>query len=496
MTLPIIKIYFLLLTLGFLSTSCTKDFEEVNTDPNRPKEIYPGAILGQLQYKFVNTSISGARNFSHEVMQVSAPRSSTNNGLHRYQVTETAGSGLWTSFYSYMTDVNDLYAISDKLNENNYKAIALLYKSWAYSILTDTFGDIPYSEATQAATGNFTPAFDSQKDIYGQILKDLETANTLFDDTKALPYGGDLVYNANALVNGKSEGILKWKKFCNSLRLRLLLRISKHNGEMPVSEQINQILSNPAQFPVFTSNADEAIFRYSGTFPYFNPYYNARTLDWREGTYFTEFFINHLNQVEDPRRSVWATQVKVGDVATYQGIKSGYESNVEYIVNKNSSYQDALKTLPQLGIMMTYSELEFIKAELALQGYPTGNSPKIHYENGIAASMTQWGAAMPAGFLQKPGIAYEATAGNADQLKQIMLQKYFALFFTDHQAWFEKRRTGLPELPRGSGIPAANQFPSRIPYPAYLQSLNSENVASASAAMGGDNSTIKVWWEK
>src|SRR5687768_3567454 len=110
MMLSIKKIFLFVLTLCFLSVSCTKDFEEINTDPNRPKEIYPGAILGQLQYKFVNTSIGGARNFSHEIMQVTAPRSSTNNGLHRYQVTETAGTGLWTNFYDYMTDVNDLYA--------------------------------------------------------------------------------------------------------------------------------------------------------------------------------------------------------------------------------------------------------------------------------------------------------------------------------------------------------------------------------------------------
>jgi len=496
MAISIRKFYLLVLTLGFISSSCTKDFEEINTDPNRPKEIYPGAILGQLQYKFVNTSIGGARNFTHEVMQVSAPRSSTNNGLHRYHVTESAGSGLWTNFYDYMTDVNDLFTISERLQENNYKAIALLYKSWAYSILTDTFGNIPYSQATQATTGNFTPAFDKQQDIYVQILKDLETANSLLDDTKALTYGGDLVYNANTLGNGRSEGILKWKKFVNSLRLRLLLRLSKRDGEIQVSEQINQILVDPATFPTFSSNADDAIFRYPGTYPFFNPYYNARTLDWREGTYFTEYFINQLNQVEDPRRAVWATQVKVNDANVYQGIKSGYESNLEYVVNKNSSYNDALKTLPQLGIMMSYAELEFIKAELALKGFATGNTPKGHYEKGIAASMAQWGVALPSGFLQKEGVAYEASASNTEQLKQIMLQKYFALFFTDYQAWFEKRRTDLPELPRGSGIPLTNQFPSRIPYPVYLQSLNSENVTAASTVMGGDASTTKVWWEK
>ncbi len=83
-----------------------------------------------------------------------------------------------------------------------------------------------------------------------------------------------------------------------------------------------------------------------------------------------------------------------------------------------------------------------------------------------------------------------------EQLERIHLQKYYAYFFVDYQSWFEKRRTGYPVLPRGNGIPAENKFPSRVPYPTYLQSLNPENLAAAQTAMGGDNSDVKVWWDK
>lgn len=478
-----------------LAVSCTKNFEELNTDPNRPKEVTPGVMLGQLQYRLVNASIQASRSFTHELMQVDAPRiSSGGEGLHRYVVNP--GAGVWSNFYGYMTDIEDIYTISDRLKENNYKAIALVYKSWAYSIITDLYGDIPYSEATKASSGHFLAAFDKQKDIYGQLLKNLDTANNLFNDNKALTYGGDLVYNANALTNGKNTGIQKWKKFANSLKLRLLLRLSKRNGEINVNEQINAILSNPTTYPVFTANTDDAIFRYPGTFPYFNPYYNARTLDWREGTYFTKFFINKMTTDNDPRRTVWATTVTVGGSPVYQGIESGYPTNVEYAVGKNSSYQDGLKTLPQLGVMMTYAEMEFIKAELSLKGFTTGKTPKQHYENGITASMVQWGVALPAGYLQQAGVSYDEAATTEKQLEQIMLQKYYAFFFVDYQSWFEKRRTGYPVLPRGSGIPAENQFPWRIPYPTYLQSLNAENLAKAVSNMGGDRSDIKVWWDK
>ena len=305
-----------------------------------------------------------------------------------------------------------------------------------------------------------------------------------------------MVFNANALSGNTNPGIVKWKKFANSLKLRLLLRMYKRNGEVNVQERIQALLADPVANPVMGANADEAIFRYPGTFPYFNPYYNARQLDWRDGTYYTEYFVNNLNAINDPRRSVWMTTVTVNGNAIYRGIKSGYPTTTEYQVGQNSSYPDALKTLPQLGVLMPYAEVEFIKAELALRGFNTGKTAKQHYEAGIAASMQQWGVVMPAGYLAQPGVAYDAAASMTAQLEQIIQQKYYALLFVDYQSWFEKRRTGFPVLPRGAGIPAENGFPWRVPYPTYLQSLNPDNLAAAVAAMGGDSQMVKVWWDQ
>src|SRR6186713_326830 len=159
---------------SFFFFSCTKNFTSINTDPGRPSTVTPGVILPQLEYRMVSSSINVARSFTHELMQVSAPRISSDGlGVHRYYINASNGSGFWNSMYGYMTDIYDIYNISDKLNEPNYKAIALVYKSWAYSMLTDVFGNIPYSKAIDAANKNFTPAFDNQKDIYTQILKDL-----------------------------------------------------------------------------------------------------------------------------------------------------------------------------------------------------------------------------------------------------------------------------------------------------------------------------------
>ena len=150
-------------------TSCTKNFEDINIDPNRPEKVNPGVILGQMQYRIINSSVSAARGFTHELMQVDAPRSSISGlGLHRYTVNP--GAGVWSSFYQNLTDAEDIYTIADRLKENNYKAIALVYKCWAYSILTDLYGDVPYSQAIKATEGNFKPSFDKQRDIYTQIF--------------------------------------------------------------------------------------------------------------------------------------------------------------------------------------------------------------------------------------------------------------------------------------------------------------------------------------
>src|SRR5690606_33185109 len=97
---------------------------------------------------------------------------------HRYVVNP--GAGVWNSIYGYMTDIEDIYQKSVELNEPNYQAIALVYKSWGYSILTDLYGDVPYSEAGKAAEGKFSVPFDKQKDIYLCILANLEKANDLF----------------------------------------------------------------------------------------------------------------------------------------------------------------------------------------------------------------------------------------------------------------------------------------------------------------------------
>lgn len=488
MTVKTIRLAMCLLVC--LLVSCGKQLNDLNLDPNRPKEATPGVLLGQLQYRIVNAKMNDAKEFTHDLMQVHAPRANTSlNSVMRWFIAPR--DGLWINYYQCLLDVEDLYTIADQLGEDNYKAIALVLKAYIFSILTDLYGDIPCAEATKGGEGNFLPAFDTQKAVYEQILAWLDEANVLVHTREPLLYGGDVIYGAH----NSAANMAKWKKFANTLKLRSLLRILSRDGELPVREHITRLLADPAAYPLFESNADEAIFRYTGVFPYYNPFYNARTLDWRDGSYFTTFFLSTLNGTADPRRTVWARTITVDGQPVYRGIDSGYPVGVEYSVDANSNYHDALKTLPQLGVLMPYAELEFIRAELALRGFNTGSTPKVHYDKGIAASMAQWGVSLPTGFVDRPGVAYPEDDTFDAQLEQLILQKYYASFFVDFQSWFEKRRTGYPGLPKGSGIPADRVFPTRLPYPLYLQSLNAGNLADAVQRMGGDDCYIRVWWD-
>jgi hypothetical protein len=138
---------------------------------------------------------------------------------------------------------------------------------------------------------------------------------------------------------------------------------------------------------------------------------------------------------------------------------------------------------------MSYAELEFIKAELAQKGKITGSAATF-YQNGVKASVEQWGAVLPANYFLNAKAAYNGT------LERIMLQKYYALFFNDYQQWFEYRRTGFPVLPKGAGQLNNQIMPVRFRYPTTVVTNNNANYLKAVANMGGDDINTKVWWEK
>lgn len=480
------KILFTILMASSLVAihSCGRDFEEINTDTSKILNPSVGSLLAPVQLEMSTYNYKRANDYTFDVMQSALDFPNEGNTYSRYYLTEASGTGFWNTSYKWLKQVRDMRIAAEKENDKNYLAIAKVMNAWIYSNLTDAFGDIPFSEALKMEEGIMKPKFDKQKDIYTALLNDLKEANSLFDTTKKLSEI-DLFYNAN----NSNDGILQWKKFCNSLSLRLLTRSLNKNGDLNVHARIQEIVNNPTVYPLFTSNTDSAVLSLSGIAPYLPPV--ARPQDFTTGRAAGEFFIDEMKKNNDPRMSMFFSTAK--DLATntsigYKGAPSGYQLGTVFSYQPSNLNQNLAKA-PMKILLMTYSELQFILAELSFKNIIGGNT-ETYYKNGVTSIIEQWGAVVPANYFTNTNVGYNQS------LERIMLQKYLSLFFVDHQQWYEFNRTGLPMLPNNGGLMNDGKMPKRFMYPPNAKVMNPENYQNAAQAIGGDNINTKLWWQQ
>jgi hypothetical protein len=470
--------------IGLIPVSCSRNLDEVNIDNSRISDPAASKLLVPVQYNMSAVNYMRANDFTFDIMQVSLDFPNEGNTLSRYNITENTGTGFWNNSYKWIKQVQDMKLAAEKDNDPNYLAVSMVLNAWIYSNLTDTYGDVPFSEASNLDEGITQPKFDRQKDIYVKLLDDLKAANSLFVTTKTLT-GPDLFYKAESDANG----IINWKKFCNSLSLRLLTRILSKNGEVNVNERILEIINDPAKYPVFQSNTETAKLAVTGVAPLLPPI--ARPQDFTTGRVASAFFVETLKANNDPRMALFFGQAKSipGNANIgYKGAPSGYAYGTTFNYQPSNMNQNLAKA-PLNILVYPYAELQFILSELAFKGIIPG-SAQTYYENGIKATIEQWGATVPANYFTNPNVAYNGT------LERIMLQKYVALFFVDQQQWFEKRRTGFPVLPNNGGLLNNGIMPSRLMYPPNPRVLNTTNYQAAVQQMGGDDINVKVWWNK
>ena len=474
-----VRIIGTLLIAGSTLLSCTKDFKDINTDPNRIDQISPGTLLNPIIYEMASFNMKRSDDITFNLMQVMLPFPSTTGGVHRYDLSDNIGSGTWSTSYKWITNVKEMYNASVRAQDPNYQAIAMTLNAWIYSNLTDCFGDVPMDEAGRGDEQIFYPRFNKQQDIYTKLLSDLDSANRLFNTSKTMIYGTDILYANN---------VTKWKKFCNSLHLRLLLRLSQR-PERNVYAELKAMLDNPTSYPVFTSNAEAAVLNLTGITPLVSPW--GRPVDFTTFRAAGKFFLDSLNAMNDPRRAKFASQAKnlAGTNIGYKGIPHGYAGSESQFDYTPSNLLVALATAPMICPILPYAEVELIRAEVE---WKLGNAAaaKTAYEKGAKAAIEQWGVTVPSDYFTNTYAAYNGT------LERIMLQKYYALFFVDFQQWSEHRRTGMPVLPVGDGMVNNKQMPSRFEYPVSVRSNNLQNYQEAVGWMGGDDINKKVWWDK
>jgi hypothetical protein len=474
-----IKITAIILLLTGMSISCTGGFEELNDNPNLISEISPGTLLNPIIYGVASQNALQSVDVTFNLMQVSLPFPSITGGLHRYDVSNNIGNSAWNNYYKWLSNIREMRIAAVKAGDVNYEAAALTLNALVYANLTDLFGPIPMTEAVRGEDGILYPKYDTQEFIYETLLADLERANTLYDVAKPMIYAEDILFQNN---------VLKWKKFTNSLKMRLLLRVSNRT-EMRAFEKLAYMSDHPEIYPVFTTTAESAILKVTGAAPNVSPW--GRPQDFNLNIKMASFFIDNLNTLEDPRRAIiatGATALVTNAPLGYKGITSGYAGADSQFKYNASTLLNVQATNPMQIYILTYAEVEFIKAELAQRGYIADAAG--HYVKGVKAAIEQVKAVAPANYFDNVQAQYNGT------LERIMLQKYYALYFTDYQQWFEYRRTGLPVLPTTTAILNGGVMPSRFTYPDNQQIKNTENYQEAIKMIEGDNINSKVWWDK
>jgi hypothetical protein len=499
----------ILIMACFLSAafSCTKNFEDINTNKNIPNSVTPDLLLSGVIRNMMNSQVNEAWGIGNIVTQHHSKIQFVNED--RYLWGER--NGVWNSVYGNMRDVQNILTQVSGDSTNAYHGIALILKSWMFALATDAYGDIPYSQAAGGKTQNvYTPKYDKQEDVYNGILADLKRANEILARSST-DVKGDIMYG------GGSGSITKWRRLANSLRLRYLMRISKKKN---VNADMQAIAADATANPVFTSNSDNAELKYLASAPNQWPLYGSRVGSFDEFR-LSKTFSDRLTALNDPRLPVFGrpTQASVtagnpviqgipnglGDVAAlnYNGGPQGV-SRVGYtfacLVCNDAGQAPPVPDAPR-GLLMTYAELQFILAEASERGFITAGDAAAYYTNGINANFAYWRSVVPSSYnidvtassayFTQSSVAYAGTV--AEKLEKIALQKWIALYFNGLEAWFDWRRTGLPHIMPGADNLNDNKVPVRYPYPLSEQSLNGANRAEAVQRQGADDLNTRPW---
>lgn len=469
-----------LATLFFSITSCSKELEKINQNPNSAELAKPDYLLTAATKSAVDEYWRITRSSNPTSLFVQHWAMIQYTDPDRYVFTNNDFQALWKVGYSSILDLNKIIELAGEAkNPNpNYKGVALVLRSWIYSLLTDNFGDIPYKQSI-LIDQYLTPAYDSQKEVYAGLLEDLKTAQASLD-INGKPIAGDILYNNN---------ISYWKKFANSLRLRLALRIADRLPE--ISQQVITDITN-ASGSFISNNKEIAQLVYVNS-PNQNPI--SDYFDTRDDYRISKTIVDKLIALKDPRLSIYTSKTKDATAQEYVGLPNGL------LVGDASNYGFSKTSKPGAyfldphapAVLFSYAELLFDRAEAAARGF-TNEDPADLYAQAIKASFNQYNisnASAISEYLAQPAVQYET--GNFR--KSIGEQKWIALFGQGLEAFAEWRRLDYPKLTPATAGVLEGKIPVRFIYPGIEQSLNGTNYKSAIGSQGPDLLTTKLWFD-
>jgi len=488
--------------LAVVASGCDNNkLPTVNNNPNAPTTVPPTTLFTNGVQTAVGNWLGSGYDLRNIELIVQQLAENQYIGNDQYKGVGPGGANAnWQS--AYQNDLEDLQVVvrqGKAANDASLWAPALIMQQWEYGYLTDSWGDVPYSQALQgdSATAVLAPAYDPQQQIYQGFFTNLASAVTaLASSTTSTLGAADPIYSGN-----KTE----WQRFANSLRARDAMRIVNADPGT-ASTQLSAAFAAPGG--VFKSNADNAQLDWPGDNIFNNPW--AVNFSSRDDDRMSKTLIDTLNHYNDPRVTVYA--MPAAATGNYAGQPNGL-TNATAVAYSDSASRPGAIFYPgpvaygtgnyggnggkQPSYLLTYAEVLFIQAEAAersMGGLIPAQAAGF-YTQGITASMNQWGITSTAtinAYLAQPQVAYQ---GGVAGLKQIALQKWIALFSDGGEAWFEWRRTCIPKL-----VPAQvaifSYVPRRFEYPTSELSANNGQVQVAATRMGGDNNNTLTWWDK
>jgi len=523
-----------LIVLLLLVNSCTDDFKELNTPPNLITDelITPELLLTAVQYNaiLVGTDEANAGNYcGMNVSDANAP------------FVDFFADDAW--YRTYTTYSNNLATVirltSDDPEMVNKKAIARIMKVWVFSRATDSYGDIPYFEAVRAPNEAITtPKYDTQESIYQDFFKELKEAVAELDPDKESYGSADLLYQGD---------IAKWKKFANSLRLKLALRVRYANEQMAISN-----MSDLQESDLILSRSDDALLYTSNDVPeHRNGAYNAlvNSPGFLIKGLVGKTMLDILQMNNDPRIRIYADTAKADWVKTlnppipyfgYRGhpllgfvpVTTKYPYGAESVSRLSDFWYVPIIELP----VLRSSEVYFALAEAALFNLRSGDANE-YFKKGMEAGIIQTQDFLDKSKDQMPDVlklmepnasidelsttltslleykemkqseidafmaspATTLSGTNEEKLEQIMNQKIVALYPNSLEGWAEWRRTGYPRVlvAANEGSTLKGVSPRRWHYPQAEGLINSQNYNDAISRMSGtkDDLLNRVWWD-
>lgn len=470
------KIVLSIMVLSALA-SCTKNLTDLNIDPKNPPDASAEALFTNGERRLSNNLVSSSQNQNIYRLIIQHYQQTQYTDESNYNLSSRSISdNTWDAMYrNVLADLNGAAKLVNRDEKNaavkkNKLAFIDILQVYTYYYIVTTYGNVPYSEALNI---DITfPKFDDAETIYDQLLTRLNASIAALDPAAASFTSADVIYDGN---------IAKWKKFANSLKLKMAMTIADFD-----SNKARAAVGEAVAAGVFTSNNDNAMFPYLTSPPNTNPIWVDLVQSQRDDFVPCQTLITTMGALNDPRMNDFFTLDPEGNY-------SGGEPGVGTAFGAKSHVQTTITAADFPGDLLDYSEVEFLLAEAVERDFNVDGTAQEHYDKAITASIVFWKGtvAEATAYLAQPEVDYEANP--APWREKIGLQKWIGFYNRGWDGWIDWRRFDYPVLIPGPD--ASSDIPVRYPYPVNEQNVNTKNWEQAAKAIGGDEVDTKLWWD-